>query len=130
MLRCPGGRNHESQEQAQSIDEACKVIVLLEQLTETTAARADESAAIAEELSAQGRTLLVAKWRGQPRSDPSGRSPCPGQPGIRHNPDCRTSDLPGPLTLGSETDTKHRTPDGGSLWFRQLSKPGADLLDA
>jgi methyl-accepting chemotaxis protein len=46
-----------SQEQARGIDEISKAIVQMQNVTQTTAASAEESAAAAEELTAQSRTL-------------------------------------------------------------------------
>ena len=49
--------NLSSQEQARGIDQISKAIVQMQNVTQTTAASAQESAAAAEELTAQSRTL-------------------------------------------------------------------------
>ena len=46
-----------SQEQARDIDQVAKAITQMDQVTQTTAANAEESAAAAEELTAQSETL-------------------------------------------------------------------------
>jgi methyl-accepting chemotaxis protein/methyl-accepting chemotaxis protein-1 (serine sensor receptor) len=47
-----------SEEQSRGIDQIGKAIVQMEQVTQTTAANAEESAAAAEELNAQAETML------------------------------------------------------------------------
>ena len=105
-----------SQEQARGIDQISKAIVQMQNVTQTTAASAEESAAAAEELTAQSRTLqeiaerltiMVGgdmgaaaqnrfRHRPAPLANPGGASP------LRREP---TSGL---VSLGTAVATGHR----------------------